>query len=53
VLPIGEIVKLLKDPALCDRMGREAQRTVRDRFLMTRLLEQWLDLFAASRTGFL
>jgi trehalose synthase len=47
------IVKLLKDPALCDRMGREAQRTVRDRFLMTRLLEQWLDLFAASRTGFL
>lgn len=41
------IVQLLKDQDLRVRMGRAARETVRKRFLMTRLLEQYLDLFHA------
>ncbi|MBI2910054.1 MAG: glycosyltransferase [Chloroflexi bacterium] len=39
------IVRLLKDPQLRERLGREAKKTVRERFLLTRYLEQYLDLF--------
>ncbi len=41
------IVALLRDPELRDEMGRRARETVRERFLMTRLLEQYLDLFGS------
>jgi len=40
------IVELLKDRALRERMGRQARETVRRNFLMTRLIEDWLDLLA-------
>lgn len=39
------IVLLLKDEALRREMGERARESVRQRFLMTRLLEQYLDLF--------
>jgi trehalose synthase len=38
------IVSLLKDPALATRMGEAARETVRDKFLITRLLSDYLDL---------
>jgi trehalose synthase len=40
---------LLRDRALRRNMGRRAQQRVRRHFLMTRLLEDWLDLIAALR----
>jgi Glycosyl transferases group 1 len=39
------IVKLLKDEKLRDAMGKNARATVRDKFLLTRYLEEYLDLF--------
>ncbi len=39
------IVQLVKDKNLRDRMGHKARESVRKRFLMIRLLEQYLDLF--------
>lgn len=33
-------------------MGRNGRKTVQERFLMTRYLEQYLDLFGAFRTCF-
>jgi trehalose synthase len=41
------IVLLLQNPELCDEMGRKAHQTVKERFLLIRLLEQYLDLFAS------
>jgi trehalose synthase len=41
------IVDLIKDKKLRDEMGRNARETVRERFLLTRYLEQYLDLFSA------
>ncbi len=38
------IVTLLKDPALRERLGVEAKETVRRKFLMTRLVEQYINL---------
>lgn len=46
------IVRLLDDIALRNRMGNAARDTVRRNFLMTRLMEDWLDLIASSRSGF-
>lgn len=46
------MVQLLKDPDLRHRMGEQARKTVRDRFLMTRLMEQYLDLFASFEITF-
>jgi trehalose synthase len=40
------IVQLLRDRALRERLGSRAKETVRERFLMSRLLEDWLDLLA-------
>jgi trehalose synthase len=41
------IVQILKDPRLRERLGARAKETVRENFLMSRLLEDWLDLLAA------
>jgi trehalose synthase len=43
------IVQLLRDPGLRKRIGAQAQETVRENFLMSRLLEDWLDLLAGYR----
>jgi trehalose synthase len=40
------IVQILKDPALRKRIGHCARESVREKFLMSRLLEDWLDLLA-------
>ena len=39
------IVQLVRDKKLRDKMGREAHDTVAKKFLLIRLLEQYLDLF--------
>ncbi len=39
------IVELVNDKELRDQMGRKARETVRKNFLLTRYLEQYLDLF--------
>jgi trehalose synthase len=44
------IVKLLKDEQLRRSMGRRARKSVRDRFLMIRLVEQYLDLLGSFET---
>jgi trehalose synthase len=44
------IVQLLKDEELRERMGQRARETVRKRFLMIRLLEQYLDLLGSFET---
>ena len=46
------IVVLLKDRALASRLGRQARETVRSRFLMTRLMEEWLDLIGSFEANF-
>ncbi len=48
----ARIVQLLRDSALRERLGHEARETVRERFLMSRLIEQYLDLFSAFETSF-
>jgi trehalose synthase len=44
----ARIVQILRDPALGRRLGRNARRTVQENFLLTRLLEQYLDLLRAA-----
>jgi trehalose synthase len=46
------ILTLLKDEKLAHEMGRKAKETVRKRFLLTRLLEDYFDLFAGFRTDY-
>jgi trehalose synthase len=46
------IVRLLSDEPLRRRMGDAARETVRERFLMTRYLEQYLDLFESFETTY-
>ena len=43
------IVQVLRDPTLRARLGAHAKETVRERFLMSGLLENWLDLLANCR----
>jgi trehalose synthase len=38
------MVQLLKDPSLREQLGSRAKASVREKFLMSRLLEDWLDL---------
>jgi len=38
------VVKLLKDPKLSQEMGRAAKESVREKFLTTRLISDYLDL---------
>ena len=46
------IVQLVNNPALRQRLGTRARETVKDRFLLARLLEDYLDLFGAFRTEY-
>ena len=46
------IVTLLKDRMLAKRLGEAAKRSVRNRFLMPRLMEDWLDLIGAFEANF-
>lgn len=46
------IVRLIRDPDLGQRLGARARQTVTEQFLMTRLLEDWLDLYAAFEPNF-
>jgi trehalose synthase len=43
----GRIVQLLTDRRLRDRLGARARATVREHFLMSRLVEDWIDLIAS------
>jgi trehalose synthase len=44
------MVQLLKDKKLRERMGKKAKESVRKKFLLTRYLEQYLDLFNSFET---
>jgi trehalose synthase len=44
------IVQLVKDRKLRNRMGQKARESVRKNFLLTRYLEQYLDLFNSFET---
>ena len=44
------IVQLLKDDNLREEIGRKGRQTVERKFLLSRLLEQYLDLFSAFET---
>lgn len=44
------IVELLKNPALRKTLGERARQTVIEKFLMTALLERYLDLFSSFET---
>ena len=44
------IVELVTNKKLRDEMGHKAQDTIRKRFLLTRYLEQYLDLFCELQT---
>lgn len=39
------VVQLIEDPNLCRKIGTEAKKTVRENFLMPRLLKDYLQLF--------
>ncbi len=46
------IVQLLKNEKLRRRLGERARETVREKFLMTRLMEDWLDLIGSFEPHF-
>jgi trehalose synthase len=46
------IVQLVKDKDMREQFGEKARESVRQRFLMTRLLEQYLDLFNSFEVSF-
>lgn len=46
------MVQLLQDTALRKRLGKKARETVRNRFLLTRKIEQYLDLFSGFEPHF-
>ena len=46
------IVRILKDPALRRKLGKKAKEAVKERFLMTRLMEDWLDLIGSFEPRF-
>lgn len=46
----GRMVQLIKDRKIRQRMGQKARETVRKKFLLTRYLEQYLDLFSSFET---
>jgi trehalose synthase len=46
------IVQLVQDESLRRQLGERAKETVRQRFLMTRLMEEWLDLISSFEASF-
>lgn len=46
------IVQLVQDSGLRKRLGKEARESVRRHFLMTRLIEQYLDMMGSFKTVF-
>ena len=46
------IVQVIKDAKLREKLGASARESVRQRFLLTRLMEQWLDLIGAFEARF-
>lgn len=46
------IVDLVENPGLRKKLGARARETVREKFLMSRLMEQYLDLFAGFEVSF-
>jgi len=44
------IIQVLEDKRLAKRIGKAAKETVRKKFLLTRLMEQYLDLFHSFET---
>jgi trehalose synthase len=42
----ARMVQLLKNPGLREQVGSRAKESVRQNFLMSRLLEDWLDLLS-------
>jgi trehalose synthase len=46
------IVQLVNDSKLRERLGKHARESVRKRFLMTRLMEDWLDLIGSFEPSF-
>jgi trehalose synthase len=48
----ARIVQLVKDGALRRRLGEGGREIVRQKFLLSRNLEQYLDLFSAFETNF-
>jgi trehalose synthase len=46
------MVQLLKDEKLCKKLGKNARRTVESRYLMSRYLENYLDLFSGFETTY-
>jgi trehalose synthase len=46
------IVELVKNRELADTMGNKARETVENNFLMSRLLEEYLDLFNSFETNY-
>ena len=46
------IVRLLKDKKLREEIGSKARETVREKFLLSRYVEQYLDLFGAFDKNF-
>ena len=43
----NSLVQLLTNKELRDRLGKNGQDHIRDNFLITRLILNWLDLFAS------
>jgi trehalose synthase len=46
------MVQLLKDKKLRERMGKKARETVERKYLLTRHLENYIDLFNAFETTY-
>jgi len=46
------IVKVVKDESLCREVGCKARQKVKNNFLLSRLLEQYLDLFNSFETTY-
>lgn len=46
------IVQLVKDEKLRKELGRKARETVAQKFLLTRLMEEWLDLIGSFQARF-
>jgi glycosyltransferase involved in cell wall biosynthesis len=52
LIAAAAVVRLVKDPSLRAALGARARDAVRRNFLLTRLLEEWLDLFGAFEANF-